>query len=243
MDGGSTISLLLASNCQWSWKCHNRPKTVFQFYSRTLLLRQECLRLISFKRITRVCFWFSEATCRVLSIAEGIDAQTNDLQFVREGFEVPAQTLMIFTCVKERINVIGPDVVTCLPSGTWSGPYPTECGKHYSSQTTTDNIRVLWSDLLQTLTQNKSEQTLARQYWVIAFKAETDITKMICFCILIFQTRTASTLTLSIEQCFIIGILWVSKLPISLNLPLVNIYKTKKVIAKRFSLKGITTLS
>ena len=73
---------------------------------------------------------FAETTCRVLAISEEIDTQTNDQQFVQEGFEVPAQTLIIFTCVKKGRKVIGPNAVTCLLNGTWSSPYPTECGNY-----------------------------------------------------------------------------------------------------------------
>ena len=69
-------------------------------------------------------------TCRVLAIADGIDAQTSSFPRLIEGFEVSAHTLLMFTCINSDETIVGPNVVTCLPDGTWSGPYPTECGAY-----------------------------------------------------------------------------------------------------------------
>ena len=67
--------------------------------------------------------------CRLLPITEGIDAQTDSFPLLLEGFEVSSHTLVKFVCTDSRLSIVGSDVVTCLPNGTWSGPYPTECGK------------------------------------------------------------------------------------------------------------------
>ena len=63
-----------------------------------------------------------------MAIADGIDAQTSAFPLLIEGFEVSVSTLMTFTCRNNDESIVGHDVVTCLPNGTWSGPYPTRCG-------------------------------------------------------------------------------------------------------------------